>query len=146
MTSSQACLTRSQFLHSMREPAGTPVVVVVLLLGCGACPPASRAGLQQLRAQVSQEHGTGSHHTHVQPLSTHSAGHTQSHDRGSTAAPVCHHHPSIPLTCPRSATTAQGGSTVSVAMPGMFWQDVFPESCTFEKALKKPRPLCLNSD
>lgn len=77
---------------------------------------------------------------------THGAGHTHSHDGDSAVAPVCHHHAIISLTCPGSATTAQGGSTVSVEMPGMLWQKVFSESCTFEKALKKSRPLCLNSN
>lgn len=84
--------------------------------------------------------------TRAAPEHTHGAGHTRSRDRDGAVAPVCHHHPGISLTCPSSATTAQGGSAASVAMPGMFWQEVFPESCTFEKALKKPRPLCLNAD
>lgn len=146
MTSSQVCLTRSRFPRFVWEPAG-PQWCHCCWGGSLPCSP-SRTGLQQLRAQVPQEGGTGSHHAHVQPLSTHThgAGHTHSRDGDSAVAPVCHHHAIISLTCPGSATTAQGGSTVSVEMPGMLWQKVFSESCTFEKALKKPRPLCLNSN
>lgn len=43
------------------------------------------------------------------------------------------------LICPSSATTAQGSKYH--AMLGMFWQEVFPERCTFEKALKSQTSL-----
>lgn len=90
-------------------------------------------------------------HAHAAGEHTHGAAHTQSHN---AAMGMARGHRFVTTTpSPPSLALARQAwpplpeeKAPSVAMPGMFWQETFPESCTFEEALKKPRPLCLNSD